>query len=166
MASRQEIEDLLSRTDITDDDLRQLGRSAVPALIDIFLNDTTEWNDNKRRMALHALGLLGNERAIEFLIATAENADEEDWLRKAAIRSLGYASHQKALDYLKSVLDHPEYDFKKSAVMALAHSTNPESDRLMEEATDDERVRRQVARLRAREQEDRGPDDSDEVFIV
>jgi HEAT repeat protein len=166
MASRAEIEDLLLRTDITDDDLRRLGSGAVPVLIDIFLHDTTEWNDNKRRMALHTLGLLGNERAVEFLIATAGNTDEEDWLRKAAIRSLGYAGHRKALDYLGSLLDHPDYDFKKSALMALAHSPNPESDRLIEQATGDERLCRQVARLRAREREDRGPDDSGEVYIV
>ena len=98
VASKREIENLISRTNVSDDDLRQLGSGAVPILIDVFLHDTTEWNDNKRRMALHALGLLGSKRAVEFLIATAENAEEEDWLRRAAVRSLGYASRREALD--------------------------------------------------------------------
>jgi HEAT repeat protein len=149
MASRQEIEALLTRRVISDDELRELGQSAVPVLIDIFLHDTSEWNDGKRRMALHVLGLLGNERAVEFLIATAENIDEEDWLRTAAVRSLGYASHDKALAYLESTLNHEDYDFKKSAVMALSHSTGPEARELLEKAhaDDDERIRGHADKL-------------------
>jgi HEAT repeat protein len=149
MASRQEIEALLTRRVISDGELRALGQSAVPVLIDIFLHDTSEWNDGKRRMALHTLGLLGNKRAVEFLIATAENADEEDWLRTAAVRSLGYANHDKALAYLESTLNHEDYDFKKSAVMALSHSTGPEARELLEKAhsDDDERIRRHADKL-------------------
>ena len=168
MASRQEIEGSLLRTNVTNDDLRRLGHGAVPVLIDIFLHDSTEWKDNKRRMSLHALGLLGDERAVEFLIATAENTDEEDWLRKAAVRSLGFAEHRKAIDYLGAMLDHPDFGFKQSAVTALGHSSNPESDRLLEKAKtiDDERIQRQIVRAEAGKQEGQGPDDQGEVFIV
>ena len=149
MASRQEIEDLLTRRVISDDELRQLGKSAVPVLIDIFLHDTSEWNDGKRRMALHALGLLGGKRAVEFLIATAENAEEEDWLRTAAVRSLGYTGHDKALAYLESTLNYEDFDFRKSAVMALSHSTCPEAHQLLEKAhtDEDERIREHADKL-------------------
>jgi HEAT repeat protein len=149
MASRQEIEALLTRRIVTDDELRQLGQSAVPVLIDVFLHDTSEWNDGKRRMALHALGLLGNKRAVEFLIATAENADEEAWLRTAAVRSLGYARRDEALAYLESALNHEDFDFRKSAVMALSHSGEPEARQLLEKAhaDDDERIRERAGRL-------------------
>ena len=66
------------------------------------------------------------------------------------------------------MLDHPGYGFRTRAVLALGHSTSLESDRLTAEAkaTDDERAGRQVARVEAKEREERGPDDSDEVFIV
>lgn len=149
MASKPDIETLLTRRVISDDEIRQLGQSAVPVLIDIFLHDTSHWRDKKRRMALHALGLLGSKRAVEFLITTAENADEEDWLRTAAVRSLGYASQDKALAYLESTLNHEDYDFKKSAVMALSHSTGPEVRQLLEKAhaDDDERIREHADKL-------------------
>lgn len=146
MASRQEIEDLLTRRIVTDDELRQLGQPAVPILIDIFQHDT---NEGRRRMALHALGLLGNKRAVEFLIATAENTDEEDWLRTAAVRSLGYAGRDQAFTYLESALDHEDFDFRKSALMALSHSDEPEALPLLEkaQADDDERISERAGKL-------------------
>lgn len=149
MASKQEIEALLTKRITTDDELRRLGPSDVPILIDIFLHDTTDWNDEKRRMALHYLGLLGTKQAVEFLIATAENADEEDWLRTAAVRSLGYAGSDQALAYLESALDHEDFDFRKSALMALSHSNEPEARPLLEkaQANDDERISEHAGKL-------------------
>lgn len=148
MASRQEIEDLLIRRIVTDDELRRLGQSSVPVLIDIFRHDT---NEGRRRMALHALGLLGNKQAVEFLIATADDADEEDWLRTAAVRSLGYTGRDQALAYLESALDHEDFDFRKSALMALSHSEEPEARPLLEkaQADDDERISERAGRLLA-----------------
>ena len=149
MTSKQEIESLLVRRIVTDDELRQLGQPAVPILIDIFLHDTSGSRDLKRRMALHYLGLLGGEQAVEFLVTTAENADEEDWLRTAAVRSLGYAAGDRALAYLESALDHEDFDFRKSALMALSHSDEPEARPLLEkaQADDDERISEHAGKL-------------------
>jgi HEAT repeat protein len=149
VVSKQAVEDLLTRRVVTDDEIRQLGPSAVPVLIDIFLHDTSGSRDLKRRMALHYLGLLGGEQAAGFLIATAENADEEDWLRTAAVRSLGYAGSAQSLVYLESALDNEDFDFRKSALMALSHSDEPEALPLLEKAKadDDERISEHAGKL-------------------
>lgn len=141
MVSKQAVEDLLTRRVVTDDEIRQLGPSAVPVLIDIFLHDASESRDLKRRMALHYLGLLGGEQAVEFLITTAENANEEDWLRTAAVRSMGYARSDRTFAYLESALDHEDFDFRKSALMALGHSDEPEARPLLEKAQEDDDAR-------------------------
>ena len=132
MLAKTEIESMLSRSSISDADFVRLGPGAVPVLIDVFHNDRSERRDGRRRMALHALGLLGGDQAVDFLIATAEDPEEEAWLRSAAVRSLGYANHPKSLDFLKATLRHPEYDFRKSAVLALTHSTDPEALAVLE----------------------------------
>jgi HEAT repeat protein len=132
MLSKNEIEKLLSHRYVSDEDFLRLGRDAVPILIDIFQNDRSEWRDARRRMALHALGLLGGDRAADFLIATAEDSGEEGWLRKAAIRSSGYTNHPRSFDFLKATLEHADYDFRKSAALALTHSTDPRAAEILE----------------------------------
>ena len=148
MTSRQEIEALLSRKDVTDDELRQLEPSDAPILMDIFLHDQTEWNAWKRRTALRALGLLGSEQAVELLIEAAENPEIEDRWREAAVRSLGPANRPKALSYLESLVDRPDFGFRKSAIIALTDSGSPRAHQILEriQASDpDARIRERAA---------------------
>jgi HEAT repeat protein len=153
MASREEIETLLVRTDVSDEELRQLGRRAVRVLIDIFRQDGSELRDRRRRMALHTLGLLGGKAAVEHLIATAEDAGEEGWLRRAALRSLGLAEDPRAVKYLRSRLDAEDFGVRKSAVLGLGVSPRPAARQALEEVrnSDDPRLARQAGRAEGTE---------------
>jgi HEAT repeat protein len=150
MTSRPEIEALLSNKNVTDAELRQLEPSDAPILMDIFRHDQTEWNAWKRRTALRALGFLGTEQAVALLIAAAEDPAIESRWREAAVRSLGYANRPEAYSYLESTVDHPDFGFRKSALIALADSRSPRVRQVLRrvQATDpDERLRELAAEL-------------------
>jgi HEAT repeat protein len=149
MLSKDEIERLLTHRYVSDEDLLGLGRGAVPILIDIYQNDRSEWREGRRRMALYTLGLLGGRKAVDFLIATAEDPAEEGWLRKAAIRSLGYTKDPRSINFLEATLRHPEYDFQKSAVLGLTHSDASKAQKILKglETSGDSRLGDKVAQI-------------------
>lgn len=153
MASRAEIETLLVRTDVPDEELRRLKRRAVPVLMKIFREDGSELRDRRRRMALHTLGLLGGDAAVEFLIATAEDAGEEGWLRRVALRSLGLAKDPRAVEYLRSRLDAEDFGVRKSAVLGLGSSPGPAARQALQEVRNsgDPRLARQAERPEEKE---------------
>ena len=66
---RRQVEKLLVREHLTDEDYRQLGPRAVPILIESFETATGELDDRIRAQALLALGALGTRKAVDFLIA-------------------------------------------------------------------------------------------------
>jgi HEAT repeat protein len=151
MNSRQDIDALLSNKNTTVDELRQLTTSAVPTIIDIFLHDASEWNERKRLMALRALGVVATKKAHEFLVETAQDAEIDHWFRTEAVRSLGYAKDKEsACAHLESMLDHPDFQFRKNAILALADLGTSRAREALEKARDedpDERLRQRAARL-------------------
>lgn len=151
MTSRQDIDILLSNKNTTVNDLRQLKSSAVPTIIDIFLHDASEWNERKRLMALRALGVVATKQALEFLVETAQDAEIDHWFRTEAVRSLGYAKDkERACEHLESMLDHPEFQFRKNAILALGDLGTARARAALERVRDrdsDERLRQRAARL-------------------
>ena len=87
----ERVSELVSRERFSDAQVRRLGPRAVPHLIEVFQTASGDLANRQRRKALHALGVLGTEEAVDFLIATAENDAVEGWLQSAAVRSLGPA---------------------------------------------------------------------------
>ncbi len=147
---QQEVEDLILREHFSDHDVVRLGPSAVPILITAFETASGSLRDRRRRRSLGALGILGTEQAVDFLIATSEDAAVEGWLRRAAVRSLGPARQPRAVAHLESLLEHPEIGVRNSAVMALGRSSDPAARRALERVrkTDaDARIRRRSGQL-------------------
>ncbi len=151
MVSRQDIDALLANKNTVVDDLRQLKSSAVPAIIDIFMHDASEWNDRKRLMALRALGVVATRQALAFLVETAQDAEIDHWFRTEAVRSLGYAKHkERACAHLEPMLDHGEFQFRKNAILALGDLGTARARAALERVRDldsDERLRQRAARL-------------------
>jgi hypothetical protein len=150
--SPAEIDALLSRKAVTRRDLQQLTPADAPVIMDIFLHDQTPWNDRKRRTALQALGVIGDEQAVELLRSVVENPAVEMRLREAAVRSLAEAHDATAFSYLELMAQHPDFSFRKSAIVALADAAAPNTRRVLEhvQTTDpDERMRQRAAALLA-----------------
>jgi HEAT repeat protein len=132
MSLESKIEDLLAREHVEDSKLLQLGQKAVPLLIEAFETASGELAERVKRRALYALGILGSDRAVGFLIEAAQNAQVDSWLRRAAVRSLGSSQHPEARTYLESLLGHPEAGLRKNAVLALNQGLEPQADGRME----------------------------------
>jgi HEAT repeat protein len=153
---QQRVADLVVQEHFADDDVRQLGPEAVPMLIATFQEAAGALRDRKCSIALHALGILATDAAVQFLIATAENPEVEGWLRRAAVRSLGHAAHAQTLEYLASLLEHPNFSMRDNAVMALRHAATPRALQLLAHvhtADPDERIRRRAAQALGHTQE-------------
>ena len=154
---RERARELVSRERFSDAEARRLGPGAVPHLVEIFETASGDLANRQRRRTLHALGVLGTEEAVDFLISTAENDAVEGWLRQAAVRSLGPAEQPGAVEYLTSLLDDPDLVNRDNAAMALGRSGDPRAVRALERAADsdpDERIRQRVRRSLA--ERDRG----------
>jgi HEAT repeat protein len=156
---RKRANKLVSRERFSDAEVRRLGPEGVPHLIDIFQTASGDLANRQRRKALHALGVLGTEEAVEFLISTAENDEVEGWLRRAAVRSLGPAEQPKAVEYLTSLLQALDLGSRDDATMALGHSEDPRAIRALREtaASDpDERIRQRARRNLPETERDEG----------
>lgn len=153
------VRELVSRERFTDAQVRRLGPGAVPHLIEVFQTASGDLANRQRRKSLHALGVLGTDQAVDFLIATAENDAVEGWLQRAAVRSLGPARQPRAIAYLTSLLEKPDLGNRDNAVMALGHSDDPQATRALQQAAasdPDERLRRRARRSLSRTELDRG----------
>ena len=153
------VRELVSRERFADAQVRRLGQGAVPHLIEVFRTASGDLANRQRRKALHALGVLGTDQAVDFLIATAENDAIEGWLQRAAVRSLGPARQPRAVAYLTSLLEQPDLSRRDSAVMALGHSDDPQATRALERAVasePDERIRQRARRSLSETERDRG----------
>lgn len=156
---RERAVELVSRERFSDAQVRRLGPRAVPYLIEIFQTASGDLGNRQRRRALHALGVLGTEEAVDFLISTAESDAVEGWLQRAAVRSLGPAEQPRAVEYLTSLLEDQDLGNRDNAAMALGHSENPQAIRALEAtaASDpDERIRRRVRRSLSQTERDGG----------
>jgi HEAT repeat protein len=146
---RRQIEEMVAQEDLPDEEILGWGGEAVPILIEVFEQATGDLRDRMRRRALHALGVLGTDEAVDFLIRTAENPAVEGWLRRGAIRSLGYTGQPRAMDFLATALQDANFGVRSSAVMALGHADDARALARLEEAQSsdpDERIRRRSAR--------------------
>ena len=153
------VRELVGRERISDAQVRRLGPEAVPHLIEVFQRASGDLADRQRRKALHALGVLGTDEAVDFLIATAENDTVEGWLRRAAVRSLGSARQPGAVAYLTSLLEKPDLGDRDNAIMALGHSDDPQATRALQQAVasdPDERLRQRARRSLSETERDRG----------
>jgi HEAT repeat protein len=153
------VRELVSRERVADTQVRRLGPGAVPHLIEVFQTASGDFADRQRRKALHALGVLGTDEAVDFLIATAENEAVEGWLQRAAVRSLGPARQPRAIAYLTSLLEKPDLGNRDNAIMALGHSDDPQATRALERAVasePDERIRRRARRSLSETERDEG----------
>ncbi len=156
---RERASELVSRERFSDAEVRRLGPRAVPHLIEIFQTASGDLGNRQRRRALHALGVLGTEEAVDFLISTAENDAVEGWLQRAAVRSLGPAEQPRAVEYLTSLLEDPDLSNRDNAAMALGHSDDPRAVRALEKtaASDpDDRIRQRVRRSLSETERDEG----------
>ena len=156
---KERTRELVTRERFADAQVRRLGPGAVPHLIEIFQTASGDLGNRQRRRALHALGVLSTDEAVDFLIATAENDDVEGWLQRAAVRSLGPARQPRAVAYLTSLLEQPDLSRRDSAVMALGHSDDPQATRALERAAasePDERIRRRARRSLSETERDEG----------
>lgn len=156
---RERVRELVTRERVADAEVRRLGARAVPHLIEVFQTASGELGNRQRRLALYALGVLGTDEAVDFLIATAEDDAVEGWLQRAAVRSLGPAEQPRAVAYLTSLLERADLSNRQSAAMALEHSGDPRAIRALEEAAasdPDERIRQRVRKSLAETERDRG----------
>jgi HEAT repeat protein len=155
----ERVRELVGRERLSDAQVRRLGPGAVPRLIEVFQTASGDLADRQRRKALHALGVLGTDEAVDFLIATAENDEVVGWLQRAAVRSLGLARQPRALTYLTSLLEKPDLGDRDNAIMALGHSDDPQATRALQQAVaaePDERLRQRARRSLSQAERDRG----------
>jgi len=92
---------------------------AVPHLI----RKTTGDADNVRNSACLALGELGDERAIEALLAALK---DDDWVTFSAIFSLGKIGSKKAIPHLMDVLKNGSEEISLAACETLIDFRDPE----------------------------------------
>jgi HEAT repeat protein len=151
---KQQVARLVTRENLLPDDIRQLDKRAVPILIDSFNTAEGDLKNLKCRQALLSLGVLGTEEAVEFMIATVENSEVDDWLRKSAVQFLGLSDNPKALVYLESVLSNPMFGFRKNAVLGLGVSKAPgavKALRNIQKTEPDARIRSRIENLLEKE---------------
>ena len=150
-AIQRDIDELFRKRVVTDDDIRQLGARAVPVLIDMFEHDESSAREWKCRLALHALGVLGTEKAIEFLLKTADNGEVPGWLRRQAVESMGLARDSAAFAYLARLAqEHHHARVRHAAVVALGRIATPQARGILEQVAtkdDDESIRERAQRL-------------------
>jgi HEAT repeat protein len=96
--------------------LRALGVPA-PAVLFTTLNEAPSY---KRRQSITALGLIGDLRALEPLIAILTNSEEDEQVREAAATALATLKDERALPPLIAILEEDEEeDMRCSAALAL-----------------------------------------------
>lgn len=86
------------------------GNKDIQSII-LFLDDKDLYI---RIYAIEALGRIGDQMAVPFLLMPRKEAENEDWenytdKHEAIIRSLGMIGGEKALDYILSSLPDPNY---------------------------------------------------------
>jgi HEAT repeat protein len=144
------IEALFTQLAIKNEEIRALGPEAVPVLIQLFDQETSENQEWKRRVILSALGVLGSDAAVTFLIQTAENGEVAGWLRRKAVEALGRTRHPDALVYLIGLTIHPHARVRDAAVLALGYFDDPTAQRALVRVTAeevDENIRARAERL-------------------
>jgi HEAT repeat protein len=155
---KRQVEHIVTREHLLPDDVRiqQLDKKAVPVLIDAFKTAEGDFKNLKCRQSLLALGVLGTNEAVEFMIATAQNSEVDEWLRKSAVQCLGLSTNPKAMEFLESMLSHPKFGFRKNAMLGLGASKAPSALEALESAHDtepDERLRQRINDLLVKKRE-------------
>jgi len=150
-AIKRDIEELFLKRSVTDQEMRDLGPDAVTVLIDMFKHDESPEREWKCRLSLHALGVLGTEKAIGFLIDSADNNRVPGWLRRQAVESMGLTHSPASFAYLSQLAqEHPHDRVRDTAVLALGRiATSPAISILEQVATGDEdaSIRERAQRL-------------------
>lgn len=138
MSTKHEIDRLLGRMTVSDDELRALGGGAVRGLIARFASDESADRDAHRRLIVRALGLLGTPRAVEFLIEVAQDPGAPTWLRGEAMRALGDTDAPKAVRFLVEWMGDGDELERKNAVLALARCRGPRAHAALDAAARDD----------------------------
>lgn len=138
MSTKDDIDRLLDRAVVTDDELRALGGGAVRGLIARFASDESADRDAHRRRIVRALGLLGTRRAVELLIEVAQDPDAPTWLRGEATRALGDTDAPKAVSFLLDGMTSADELERKNAVLALGRCRGKRARKALEAAAEDE----------------------------
>ncbi|MFB6227698.1 MAG: HEAT repeat domain-containing protein [Halobacteriales archaeon] len=140
------------------DSLHRHGPESVDKLItamaDFDAEDTPDWMKSKelvewldseyaefRMVAATALGRIGNEHAVPYLVDAFDDLDPR--VRKRAVRSCGRIGDERAIDPLADRLEDSEPLVQRAAAEALGAIGTPDAlERLIPAArVDDERVR-------------------------
>lgn len=99
----------------------EAARAAVPLFIDVLKNrvltSTKDRDYGVRRVAVEALGKIGDARAVETLIATLKDLEED--IRYCAVESLGRIRDARAVEPLIGTLLHGDYVVCKAAFRVL-----------------------------------------------
>lgn len=76
-------------------------------------------SDHLKKLAAYTLGKLGDERAVEPLIANVKKHSDDEEVQWRAAEALGNIGDKRAVDPLVNALRDPEEDVRLSAVVAL-----------------------------------------------
>lgn len=136
MPSRADIEELLRKPQVTDQELRTLGSGAVATLVEILHAEHEGWADDLLAGALRALGAIGSKAATAALIAASDDPGVPAWLRRAALRELGACNRPEAVQHLAAKLADPDFAVAKSAAAGLARSPRLAARAALEAARD------------------------------
>ena len=96
-----------------------LGRSGS-AKLETIIAATDDPSAQVREAATTALGEIANRDAVELLIATATDADEDRLVREAAVAALGAIADERAVPSLIELLDAAPPQLRRRCVPALS----------------------------------------------
>jgi HEAT repeat protein len=123
---RERVLELVRSRFYTDDDVRRLGREAVPAIASL-LAESGEEAEMNRYPLVHMLGVLDGPEAVAVLAGLFREAEGRDeTLQVAAAEALARTDRPEALEIVLPALAEGGKRLRKNVVAGLADSARPE----------------------------------------
>jgi HEAT repeat protein len=145
---RERIVGLLRKRLYTDDEIRALGRDAVPDVVALLAAPGEEIGGGERLALVHMLGVLGGAQAVAALAGIFRDAaGRDETLQVAAAEALARTGDPAALALVLPLLDSGEKRLRKNVLTGLAATDRPEvlaRVRVAAEADADDAVRREA----------------------